>query len=116
MPVVKRYISRDLQSACTVFQSQVVVVAPFVILPRLTGSHQAEPIALRLQCPDTDDGIHLSVILGSRSNNNIYTLDVNRLELFQFDGIMYFFIIDIDFGLSFGQHIELAIATLLNHW
>ena len=48
MPVVECYGGKRLQSACAVFQSEVVVVVPFVVLPRLAGSHQTESVALWL--------------------------------------------------------------------
>ena len=110
--VVEGYGSKSLQSACTIFQGQVVVVVPLVVLPRLSGRHQTQAVALRLQRLDADHSIHLGIISGTRGSNHIHTLNVYRLQLLQFAGIAYLFVIDVYLRLALGQHLELAVLAL----
>ena len=112
--IIECHCGKSLQSASAVFQGQVVVVVPLVVLPRLSGCHQTESVALGLQRLDANDGIHLGIVLGTRSRNHVDALDIYRLQLFQFALIAYLFIIDIDLRLALGQHLKLAILTL-NH-
>ena len=110
--VVECYVSRNLQSACAIFQGQVVVAAPLVVFPRIAGHHQTQSVALCLHCLDTDDGIHFGIVLGTRSRDDIYALDIHRLQLLQFALIAYFFIIDIYLRFAFGQHFKLTVFAL----
>ena len=112
MPVVEGHVGKDIQSACAIIQGQVVVGAPLVVFPRIAGHHQTQSVALCLHCLDTDDSIHLSIVLGTRSSDDINTLDINRFQLLQFALIAYFFIVDIDLWFAFGQHFKLTIFAL----
>ena len=112
MAVVESDSGKCLQSACAIFQCQVVVVAPLVILPRSAGGHQAESVALGLQRLDANHGIHLCIVFGTGRGDDFYILDINRFQPFQFACIAYLFIINIDFRLTLGQHLELPVASL----
>ena len=109
---VEGYVGKGLQSARAILQRQVVVVVPMVVAPCLTGSHQAQSVALGLQRPNADDGVHLGIVSGTRRCNHIYALDVCRLQLFQVGHVAYLLIVDIDFGLALGQHLKLTIFGL----
>ena len=110
MAVVECHVGICLHSACTVFQGQVVVVVPFVVLPRLSGRHQTESVALCFQGLDADDGIHLGIILGSWGGDDIHAFDICRLQLLQLYGVAYLFVINIDFRLPFCQYLVLTVA------
>ena len=114
MAVVESHVGKGLQSACAIFQSQIAIVVPLVVLPRITGRHQTESVALWLQRLDADDGIHFGIVFRSRSRDHIDALDVDRLQLFQFALIAYLLIIDINLWFAFGQYLELSV-TALNH-
>ena len=100
--IVECHNGKCLQSTYAVFQCQVIVGIPFVVLPRLTGSHQTETITLGLQRLDTDHGIYLGTVLGTWSGDDIDALDIYRLELFQFVKVAYLFIIYIDLRFALG--------------
>ncbi len=100
--IIDCYVGKSLQTACSIFQRQIVVGAPLVVFPSLTGDHQTKSIALRLQSLDDDHSIHLSIVFRTRGSNNIDTLDICRFQFFQFTHIAHLLIIDIDLGLTLG--------------
>ena len=112
VPVFECYGSKSLQSASTVFQVQVIVIVPLVVLPRLSGRHQTESVALGLQRLDADHCIHLGVISGTRGRNHIYALNFDRLQLFQFAGVAHLFVIDVYLRLALRQYLELPVFAL----
>ena len=109
---VERYVGKRLQAACTIFQRQVVVVIPSVVSPGLACDHHTQSVALRLQRLDEDDGIHFGIVFGTWGGDDVDTLDVGRLQLFQIAHIAYLFIIDIDLRLALGQHFKLTVFAL----
>ena len=110
--VVERHVGKRLQTASAILQRQVIVVVPLVVFPRLTGSHQTESVALRFQCLDAYNSIHLGIVFRTRGGNHVYALDVCRLQFLQVAHVAYLLIVNIDLGLALGQHFELTVLTL----
>ena len=110
--VIECDIGKSLQAASAIFQRQVVVGVPLVVFPSLTGGHQTESIAQRLQGLDKDHGIHFGIVFRTRGSNHIHALDVCRFQLFQVTHITHLLIIDVDLGLTLGQHLKLTILAL----
>ena len=110
--IVEGHGGEGLQAAGAVFEGQVVVGVPLVVLPRLAGGHQAEAVALRLQRLDANDGVHLGIVFRPRRGDDVHVLDVHRLELPELVGVAHLLVVDVDFGLALGHYGELAVLAL----
>ena len=110
--IVECHGAEQLQATLTVFHFQIVVSRPLPVVGHLAECLYAKAVTLRKNGLDADNGIHLGIVLGTRRGDDVHTLDVVRLQLFQFLSTLHFFVVDVDFGRAFGKDGEIAFATL----
>ena len=110
--IVECHGAEQLQATLTVFHFQIVVSRPLPVVGHLAECLYAKAVTLRKNGLDADNGIHLGIVLGTRRGDDVHPLDVVRLQLFQFLSTLHFFVVDVDFGRTFGKDGEVAITTL----
>ena len=112
MVIVERACAEDFQPARTVFNSEILVVSPPVVVFCLGVCLYAQSVVLSFDSLDTDNRPDFSIVFRTRRGNDVHAFDVRRFELLQFLCVAYLLIIDIDLRLALGKDGELTVAPL----
>ena len=76
--------------------------------PVLCTECSAKAFALRRLGANTDYRLYRSVVFGTRIGDNLYDLDVLRVELHKFIFVLYDTPFDIDKWRALAKHLETA--------
>ena len=112
MVIVESTCAEDFQPARTVFNSEILVVSPPVVVFCLGVCLYAQSVVMSFDSLDTDNRPDFSIVFRTRRGNDVHAFDFRRFELLQFLRVAYFFIIDINLRLALGKDGEPAVAPL----
>ena len=110
--VIDHHVSEHLQTARAIFYRGIVVGCPFLVIFYLAGCLHADAVVLTLLRLYADNRPDFCIVLGTRRGNDIHAFDVGGLQPLQFVGVLYFFVVDVDFRCTFGKDGEVTVATL----